>query len=222
MVDASGFAAMLSRKNGWWRPMPEHPTASVWTRWKGEGLGRPQIRRTVSRLVPQPTTGSAGPPPTIIGDGWWSWWIPSKAATRRSASSTTNGSSISPGDGGNIGDRLKEFLMRHPVAREMICDATYEAADLHGAKSLPYTSERYGRRIRARWRFRGVHRPVLQPGMDWVSFSASCSADLIAKSLAGGDTAMLVENTTPPSGSACSGGSTPFTEKSINTSAVSS
>jgi hypothetical protein len=35
VVDASGRAAVLARKNGWWRNNSEHPTAAAWSRWKG-------------------------------------------------------------------------------------------------------------------------------------------------------------------------------------------
>src|SRR5919197_1859748 len=34
VVDASGRAAVLARKNGWWRNNSEHPTAAAWSRWK--------------------------------------------------------------------------------------------------------------------------------------------------------------------------------------------
>jgi flavin-dependent dehydrogenase len=40
VVDASGFAALLARQEGWWRPNTAHPTAAVWSRWRGgERLG---------------------------------------------------------------------------------------------------------------------------------------------------------------------------------------
>jgi flavin-dependent dehydrogenase len=35
VVDASGVAALLARKEGWWRQNTEHPTAAAWSRWKG-------------------------------------------------------------------------------------------------------------------------------------------------------------------------------------------
>ena len=35
IVDASGVAALLARKEGWWRQNTEHPTAATWSRWKG-------------------------------------------------------------------------------------------------------------------------------------------------------------------------------------------
>src|SRR5437870_7032464 len=35
IVDASGVAAILARKQGWWKSNIEHPTAAAWSRWKG-------------------------------------------------------------------------------------------------------------------------------------------------------------------------------------------
>jgi len=34
IVDASGVAAILARKNGWWVSNTEHPTAAAWSRWR--------------------------------------------------------------------------------------------------------------------------------------------------------------------------------------------
>ena len=33
VVDATGVAALLARKNGWWVRNTEHPTAAAWSRW---------------------------------------------------------------------------------------------------------------------------------------------------------------------------------------------
>lgn len=35
VVDASGVAALIARKQGWWRQNEEHPTAAAWSRWRG-------------------------------------------------------------------------------------------------------------------------------------------------------------------------------------------
>ena len=35
IVDASGVAALLAHKEGWWRQNTEHPTAAAWSRGKG-------------------------------------------------------------------------------------------------------------------------------------------------------------------------------------------
>src|SRR6185436_13632646 len=35
VIDASGFAALLARQEGWLEPNTDHPTASAWARWRG-------------------------------------------------------------------------------------------------------------------------------------------------------------------------------------------
>lgn len=41
---------------------------------------------------------------------------------------------------GKLGDRLKAFLMQHPVAREMVAEAQYDQNDVHWRKNLAYYS----------------------------------------------------------------------------------
>lgn len=43
-----------------------------------------------------------------------------------------------PQDGGKVGERLKTFLMKHPVAREILVDAEFDENDVHWRKNLAY------------------------------------------------------------------------------------
>ena len=57
IVDASGVAALLARKEGWWRQNAEHPTAAAWSRWKGSAMlfrlaKIAQISRAISTASP--------------------------------------------------------------------------------------------------------------------------------------------------------------------------
>ena len=57
IVDASGVAALLARKEGWWRQNAEHPTAAAWSRWKGSAMlfrlaKIAQISRAISPASP--------------------------------------------------------------------------------------------------------------------------------------------------------------------------
>ena len=45
-----------------------------------------------------------------------------------------------PPDGGKVGERLKTFLMKHPVAREILVDAEFDENDVHWRKNLGYYS----------------------------------------------------------------------------------
>lgn len=195
VVDASGITAMLSRRNGWWRPNADHPTASAWARWKGV---KDWDGRELAERHPDWAHAHHGIRGTatnhIVGDGWWSWWIPLKGGDTSVGIVFDQRLVDFPKEGGNLGERLKAFLMRHPVAREMIADATHEPGDVHWRKNLSYQSDRHaGDGFALVGDAAAFLDPFYSPGMDWVSFSASCTAELVAKSLSGADTAMLVE-----------------------------
>ena len=79
IVDASGVAAILARKEGWWISNTEHPTAAAWSRWKGV---KDWDSRELAEKYPQWSSAVYATRNTatnhVIGDGWWSWWIPLK------------------------------------------------------------------------------------------------------------------------------------------------
>jgi flavin-dependent dehydrogenase len=141
IVDASGVAALLARKEGWWRQNTEHPTAAAWSRWKGV---KDWDSYELAQKYPRWASAICGIRGTttnhVIGDGWWSWWIPLK------------GGDVSVGvvfdqrivqwsqTEGKLGDRLKAFLMQHPVGREMLADAEFDENDVHWRKNLAYYS----------------------------------------------------------------------------------
>ncbi len=184
IVDASGVAALLARKNGWWVSNTEHPTAACWSRWKGV---KDWDSRELAEKYPEWSRAVYGTRNTatnhIIGDGWWSWWIPLK------------GGDVSVGfvidqrlvdfsqeAGGKLGDRLKAFLMRHPVAREMIADADYCEEDMHWRRNLAYYSTTFaGDGFVLVGDAAAFMDPFYSPGMDWISFTTSSAANLITQ-----------------------------------------
>jgi flavin-dependent dehydrogenase len=77
IVDASGVAAILARKQGWWKSNSEHPNAAAWSRWKGvkdwDSREFAEKYPIWSRAVYATRNTATN---HVIGDGWWSWWIP--------------------------------------------------------------------------------------------------------------------------------------------------
>ena len=65
IVDASGVAAVLARKNGWWKSNTAHPTAAAWSRWKGvkDWDGR-ELAEKFPKWASAPFTAFAAPRPT--------------------------------------------------------------------------------------------------------------------------------------------------------------
>jgi flavin-dependent dehydrogenase len=124
IVDASGVAAILARKEGWWRSNTEHPTAAAWSRWKGV---KDWDSRELAEKYPSWSRAVYATRNTatnhVIGDGWWSWWIPLRGGDVSVGVVFDQRLVDWPQDGGKLGERLKTFLMKHPVAREILVDA---------------------------------------------------------------------------------------------------
>lgn len=194
IVDASGLAAMISRKEGWWKPNTAHPTASAWARWKGV---KDWDGRELTEKYPAWAAAHYGTRGTatnhIIGDGWWSWWIPLKGGDM-SVGVVFDQRLVSFPDGPNIGERLRDFLSRHPVARELLEHAEHVEGDRHWRRNLAYQSERFaGDGFALVGDAAAFMDPFYSPGMDWISYTASRAADTITRQRAGEDGAMLAE-----------------------------
>ncbi|HXT41572.1 MAG TPA: tryptophan 7-halogenase [Candidatus Angelobacter sp.] len=190
VVDASGIAAVLARQEGWWRPNTAHPTTAVWARWTGvkdwDGLelaGKfPDWAKTCHGIRATATNH-------FTGDGWWAWCIPLKGGDV-SVGVVFDQRRVHWPEGGQLGDRLKHFLRQHPVAREILDDATWREGDVHWRKNLAYWSTIFaGDGFALVGDASAFLDPLYSPGMDWVSFTASASAKLILSQQRGEDIA---------------------------------
>jgi len=195
IVDGSGLAAMLARKEGWWKSNTEHPTASAWARWKGV---KDWDSRELALKYPEWSKAVYGMRNTatnhIIGDGWWSWWIPLKGGDVSVGVVFDQRLVDFPSEGGSIGDRLKTFLMEHPVGREMLEDAEYHEDDQHWRKNLAYYSTTFaGDGFVLVGDAAAFMDPFYSPGMDWISFTSSSAANLITQQRTGMNTAETYE-----------------------------
>ena len=181
VVDASGVAALLARKEGWWRQNTEHPTAAAWSRWKGV---KDWDSYELAEKYPQWASAVCGIRGTatnhVIGDGWWSWWIPLKGGDVSVGVVFDQRIVDWPHAGGKLGDRLKKFLMQHPVGREMLVDAQFDEDDVHWRKNLAYYSTTFaGDGFVLVGDAAAFMDPFYSPGMDWISFTATSAAELI-------------------------------------------
>lgn len=195
IVDGSGLAAMLARKEGWWKSNTEHPTAAAWSRWSGV---KDWDSRELALKFPEWSKAVYGTRNTatnhIIGDGWWSWWIPLKGGDVSVGVVFDQRLVDFPKDGGSIGDRVKAFLMEHPVGREMIQDATYHEDDQLWRKNLAYYSTTFaGDGFVLVGDAAAFMDPFYSPGMDWISFTTSSAANLITQQRKGLNTPATYE-----------------------------
>ena len=195
IVDASGVAAILARKNGWWVSNTEHPTAAAWSRWKGV---KDWDSRELAEKYPQWSRSVYSTRNTatnhVIGDGWWSWWIPLKGGDVSVGVVFDQRLVDWPQDGGKIGERLKTFLMKHPVGREILIDAQFDEEDVHWRKNLAYYSTTFaGDGFVLVGDAAAFMDPFYSPGMDWISFTTSRAAALIVAQRRGEAMSALVE-----------------------------
>jgi len=180
VVDASGVAALLARSNGWWRSNTDHPTAAVWARWRGvkdwdgsELAGKYPTWAKVCYGIRGTATNH------LVGPGWWAWCIPLKGGDV-SVGVVFDQRMVDWPDDGTPGDRLKEFLCRHPVGGEILGDAEWIEGDVHLRRNLPYFSTTFaGDGFVIVGDAAGFLDPFYSPGMDWISFTSVRAAELI-------------------------------------------
>ena len=195
VVDASGVAALLARQEGWFEPNTAHPTTSVWARWRKV---KDWDGRELAGKYPEWSGRCLGSRNTatnhIVGDGWWSWWIPLKGGDVSVGVVFDQRLTSFPQGEAKIGDRLREFLSQHPVAREVLEGAEWIEGDVHWRKNLAYRS-----RVLAGDGFAIVGDaaafldPLYSPGMDIISFTSTATAELIAAQHRGEPVAPLIE-----------------------------
>lgn len=195
VIDASGFTTLLARQNGWRVPNAEHPTAAVWSRWKGvkdwDGL-------ELQQKFPDWSAQSWGIRGTatnhVIGYGWWSWWIPLKGGDMSVGIVYDQRLVQFPKDDRSTGERLKEFLMQHPVGKELIENAEWTEGDVLVRSNLAYSSTTYaGDGFALVGDAAAFMDPFYSPGMDWLSFTATAVSKLVAAERRGEPVAPLID-----------------------------
>jgi flavin-dependent dehydrogenase len=194
VVDASGVGALLSRQNGWFRNNAAHPTTAVWARWRGvkdwDGC-------ELAAKFPKWATACHGIRATatnhFTGPGWWAWCIPLKGGDV-SVGVVFDQRLVKWPDEGSLGQRLKDFLLQHPAAREILTDATWIDGDVLLRKNLPYSSTTYAGDGFVLVGDAGAFLdPFYSPGMDWVSFTVTKAVDLILAQQRGETLTPLIE-----------------------------
>ena len=187
LIDASGPACLLARKEGWWKSNTEHPTAAAWGRWKGvkdwDGLELAE-KFPAWAAAPHGTRNTATN--HVVGDGWWSWWIPLKGGDVSVGVVFDQRLVDWPRDGGTLAERLKTFLLRHPVAREMLAGAEPVEGDMHWRRNLAYASEVFaGDGFVLVGDAAAFLDPFYSPGMDWIAYTSTSAVELIGKQMRG-------------------------------------
>ncbi|MEO6181802.1 MAG: NAD(P)/FAD-dependent oxidoreductase [Verrucomicrobiota bacterium] len=180
VVDASGVTSLLARQNGWWRANTAHPTTAVWSRWKNvKDFEDPLLVKKFPKWAMQCYGVRGTATNHLMGDGWWAWWIPLKGGDV-SIGVTFDQRLVDFPQEGAVGDRLKHFLLKHPVAHALMSDAQWTEGDVHWRKNLPYYTTTFaGDGFTLVGDAAGFIDPFYSPGMDWISFTTTRTKELI-------------------------------------------
>lgn len=193
VIDASGCAALLSRQNGWFRSNTAHPTTAVWARWRGV---KDWDSFELAQKFPKFSMACHGTRATatnhFTGHGWWAWCIPLKGGDV-SVGIVFDQRLVEWPEEGSLGQRLKDFLLQHTAARELLQDAHWLEGDVHWRKQLPYSSALYAGDGFVLVGDAGAFiDPFYSPGMDWLSFTVTRATEMILAQQRGESMARLV------------------------------
>jgi len=186
VVDATGFVALLSRQEGWYRANAEHPTSSVWARWRGV---KDLDGRELAEKFPVWAAASYGLRSTatnhLMGPSWWAWIIPLKGGDV-SVGVVYDPRRVTLPKEGSLSQRLQAFLCAHPAGAELLASAECIEGDTHARSNLAYSSDHYFGNGHALVGDAGAFLdPFYSPGMDWLTFSVSTAVALILKERCG-------------------------------------
>lgn len=187
IVDASGVAALLARRNGWLQVNEAHPTAAAWARWRQvQDWDSPAL----AKKFPQWATATISLRNTatnhFMGDGWWAWWIPLKGGDV-SIGVVWDQRRLELPPGESLAARVKQFLVsRHPAAAEMMSEATPIEGDVHLRRNLAYSvTTTAGDGFVLVGDAAGFLDPFYSPGLDWLAFTTAGAAHLVGEQTAG-------------------------------------
>ena len=189
LVDASGRASFLARKLGYFRQNTEHPINAVWARFTGlKDWDSYQWREKFPDYAAASRTGRAWATNHLMGQGWWCWIIPLKGGDF-SAGLVYDRRLFALPEGANLGERLRDHILSHPIGREIFRDAKVVAHDTRAYSALPYYSARVcGEGWAIAGDAAGFIDPLYSPGLDLCAYTTSVVSDLVARSLGGEET----------------------------------
>ena len=188
LIDASGKAAVLARQRGWLEELAEHPTNSMWTRFRGVGdLDSEEIVREHPELAQRVWALRGTATNHLTGHGWWVWIIPLKGG-ETSIGITWDRRLFEPPKDGSVGDRLLAHLRGHPVGKWLMRDASAVEGDAHQYKQLAYRSRHVGG---DGWAIvgdaAGFMDPLYSHGIDFIGNTVWAATRMVVRSLGGED-----------------------------------
>jgi flavin-dependent dehydrogenase len=194
IVDASGRAAMISRKLGHFRQNLQHPINAVWARFTGtQKWDSYEWRERFPEMANACRTGREWATNHLMGHGWWCWIIPLRGGDV-SAGVVYDERIFQLPAGANLAQRLHKHLLSHPAGRAIFAEATAIEGDVHAFSALPYSSDKVcGDGWAAVGDAAGFIDPLYSPGLDFCSFTSYLVAGMLVRSIGGEDVSELID-----------------------------
>ncbi len=194
VVDATGRAAMISRKLGYFRQNTEHPINAVWARFTGtKEWDSYDWREQFPEMANACRTGREWATNHLMGHGWWCWIIPLRGGDV-SAGVVYDERIFQLPPGATLAGRLHNHLLSHPIGRAVFGEASAIDGDVHAFSALPYSSDKVcGHGWAAVGDATGFIDPLYSPGLDFCSYTSYLVADMLARSIGGEDVRALVD-----------------------------
>ena len=183
VIDGSGKAALLAKKLGLQKPLgDEHPTSSVWTRFRNVN----DLDSAASRAGQCDWMNRVWAPRSVatnhlMGRGWWCWLIPLSDGTL-SAGIVWDRRLYDLPPGENMIARLHAHLLAHPVGRLMFEHAEPVEDDLFYYKNLGYYTDKIaGNRWVILGDAAGFIDPLYSQGLDYCGHTVYATTTMMMK-----------------------------------------
>ena len=179
VVDATGRACVLGRALGLIGRNDEHPTASMWCRWRGVRHLDDLAARSPGGLARRNVGSRRLGTNHYTGRGFWVWFIP-LGNGETSIGVVWDKRLVDLHEARDRAAAYEEFVRRLQPAAELLDGAEMRAQDFRFYSTLAYVAERYAGEG---WALVGDAAafldPFYSPGLDHLAFSVEATVGLI-------------------------------------------
>lgn len=188
VVDASGKASVIARKLGYWRKNEEHPTNSMWARFRHVGdLDGHEISNKHPAFASAVRTARASATNHLMGRGWWCWIIPLSNGDW-SFGITWDRRLFEPPQGGSIGERLLRHACTTPIGKALFEHAEVVEHDQRAYSQLAYfTEQAAGDGWFCIGDAAGFMDPLYSHGLDYCAHTVYATHKILLRALEGSE-----------------------------------
>jgi flavin-dependent dehydrogenase len=186
VIDATGRAATIARQRGTLQNLEEHPTSSLWCRFKKVAdLDAHELTEKYPALAKRVWSQRSTATNHLTGDGWWAWIIPLQGG-EVSVGITWDRRIFQMPSGGSIPDRLRAALEPHPVGRYLLKEAIPLEDDARSYGTVAYrNTEVIGDGWATVGDASGFMDPLYSHGIDYVGNTVWAVSRIVLESLGG-------------------------------------